>query len=118
MGTSGASLEHATTIMGKTTDLTVVHIDTLCKEGKPQMDIAERSVCSQSTVSKYIHRKLPGKKKVHKQQGWPQPWEDCQEKQIQELGWASQGVYWSQSHRIKSHHTQTSSGIGLQLSRS
>ncbi len=65
MGTSGASLEHATTIMGKTTDLTVVQktiIDTLYKEGKPQMDIAERGGGSQSTVSKYIHRKLAGRK--------------------------------------------------------
>ncbi len=52
--------------MGKTTDLTVVQktiIDTLHKEGKPQKVIAERAGCSQSAVSKYIHRKLTGWKK-------------------------------------------------------
>ncbi len=48
--------------------------------------------------------------KVHKQQGWPQAWEYCQAKLIQTLGRASQGVNWSWSQCIKSHHTQTSSG--------
>ncbi len=50
---------------------------------------------------------------MHKQQGWPQAWEYCQAKLIQTLGRASQGVNWSWSQCIKSHHAQTSSGKGL-----
>ncbi len=50
---------------------------------------------------------------MHKQQGWPQAWEYCQAKPIQTLGRASQGVNWSWSQCIKSHHAQTSSGKGL-----
>ncbi len=47
---------------------------------------------------------------MHKQQGWPQAWEYSQAKPIQTLGRASQGVNWSWSQCIKSHHAQTSSG--------
>ncbi len=50
---------------------------------------------------------------MHKQQGWPQAWEYSQAKLIQTLGRASQGVDWSRSQCIKSHHAQTSSGKGL-----
>ncbi len=50
---------------------------------------------------------------MHKQQGWPQSWEYCQLKPIKTLGRASQGVDWSWSECIKSHHAQTSSGKGL-----
>ncbi len=50
---------------------------------------------------------------MHKQQGWPQAWEYCQAKPIQTLGRASQGVDWSWSQCIKSHHAQASSGKGL-----
>ncbi len=50
---------------------------------------------------------------MHKQQGWPQAWEYCQSKPIQTLGRASQGVNWSWSQCIKSHHAQTSSGKEL-----
>ncbi len=50
---------------------------------------------------------------MHKQQEWPQAWEYCQAKPIQTLGRASQGVNWSWSQCIKSHHAQTSSGKGL-----
>ncbi len=50
---------------------------------------------------------------MHKQQGWQQAWEYSQAKLIQTLGRASQGVDWSWSQCIKSHHTQTSSGKGL-----
>ncbi len=46
---------------------------------------------------------------MHKQQAW----EYCQAKPIQTLERASQGVNWSWSQCIKSHHTQTSSGKGL-----
>ncbi len=46
---------------------------------------------------------------MHKQQGWPQAWEYCQAKLIQTLERASQGVNWSWSQCIKSHHAQTSS---------
>ncbi len=54
------------TIMGKTTDLTVVQgtiIDTLHKESKPQTFIAKEACCSQSAVSKHVNRKLSGRKK-------------------------------------------------------
>ncbi len=50
---------------------------------------------------------------MHKQQGWLQAWEYCQAKLIQSLVRASQGVDWSWSQCIKSHHAQTSSGKGL-----
>ncbi len=50
---------------------------------------------------------------MHKQQGWPQAWEYCQAKPIETLGRDTQGVNWSWSQCIKSHHTQTSSGKGL-----
>ncbi len=50
---------------------------------------------------------------MHKQQGWPQAWEYSQAKLIQTLVRASQGVDWSCSQCIKSHHAQTSSGKGL-----
>ncbi len=50
---------------------------------------------------------------MHKQQGWLQAWEYCQAKPIQTLVRASQGVDWSWSQCIKSHHAQTSSGKGL-----
>ncbi len=91
---------------------------TLHKEGKSQRVITERGVCSTSAVSKHIKCKVDwkeeiGKEKVHKQQGWPQVWEYCQEKLIQTLGRASQGVNWSWSQWIKSHHAQTSSGKSL-----
>ena len=54
------------TIMGKTADLTVVQktvIDSLHKEGKPQKVIAKDAGCSQTALSKQIHRKLSGRKK-------------------------------------------------------
>ncbi len=47
---------------------------------------------------------------MHKQQGLPQAWEYSQAKLIQTLGRASQGVDWSWSQCIKSHHALTSSG--------
>ncbi len=50
---------------------------------------------------------------MHKQQGWLQAWEYCQAKLIQTLVRDSQGVDWSWSQCIKSHHAQTSSGKGL-----
>ncbi len=50
---------------------------------------------------------------MYKQQGWPQAWEYSQAKPIQTLGKASQGVNWSWSQCIKSHHAQTSSGKRL-----
>ncbi len=82
------------TIMGKSADLTVVQktiIDTLHKEGKPQTFIAKEAGCSQSAVSKHLNRRLSGRKKVwkkkmHNQLREPQPYEDCQEKSIQEFG--------------------------------
>ncbi len=92
-------------------------IDTLHKEGKSQKVITERGGCSQSAVSNHIKCKADwkeeiGQEKVHKQQGWPQAWEYYQAKPIQTVGRASQGVNWSWSQCIKSHHAQTSSGKG------
>ncbi len=111
-----------TTIMGNTADLAMVQktiIDTLHKEGKSQRVITERGGCSRSAVSKHIKCKVDWKEEiglenVHKQQGWPQAWEYCQAKPIQTLGRASQGVNWSWSQCIKSHHAQISSGKGYQ----
>ncbi len=104
-----------------TADLEMVQktiIDTLHKEGKSQRFITERGGCSQSAVSKHIKCKVDWKEEiglenVHKQQGWLQAWEFCQAKPIQTLGRDSQGVNWSWSQCIKSHHAQTSSGKGL-----
>ncbi len=53
---------------------------------------------------------------MHNQPWEPQPYEDCQAKSIQEFGWTSQGMDWGWGQGIKSHHTQTCEGIGLQLS--
>ncbi len=96
------------------------NIDTLHKEGKSQRVITERGGCSRSAVSAFKHIKCKvdwkeeiGEEHVHKQQGWPQAWEYCQAKLIQTLGRASQGVNWSWSQCIKSHHAQSSSGKGL-----
>ncbi len=49
---------------------------------------------------------------MHNQPREPQPYEDCQAKSIQELGWTSQGMDWGWGQGIKSHHTQTCQGIG------
>ncbi|KAI2664370.1 THO complex subunit 5 [Labeo rohita] len=54
------------TIMGKTSDLTVVQktiTDALHNECKPQTFIAKEAGCSQSAVSKHVNRKLSGRKK-------------------------------------------------------
>ncbi len=108
------------TIMGNTADLAMVQktiIDTLHKESKTQRLISERGGCSRSAVSKHIKCKVDwkeeiGKENVHTQQRWPQAWEYCQAKPIQTLGSASQGVNWSWSQCIKSHHAHASSGKG------
>ncbi len=118
----GCLLFFETTIMGNTADLAMVQkkiIDTLHKEGKSQKVITERvAVCSQSAVSKHIKYKVDWKEEIglenmHKQQGWPQTGDYCQAKPVQTLGRASQGVNWSWSQCIKSHHAQTSSGKEL-----
>ncbi len=59
---------------------------------------------------------LEGKKWVGKcaqATGMTQAWEYSQAKPVQTFRRASQGVNWSWSQCIKSHHTQTSSGKGL-----
>ncbi len=90
----------------------------LHKEDMSQRVITEMCGCLQSAVSIILNAKLTGRKNlgrknVHKQQGWLQVWEYCQAKLIQTLGVASQGVDWSWSQYIKSHHAETSSGKGL-----
>ncbi len=117
----GYLLLFESTIMENTADLAMVQktiIDTLHKESKSQRVITERGGCSRSAVSKHIKYKVDWKEeirweKVQKQQGWAQAWEYCQAKPIQTLGRASQGVNWSWSQCIKSHHAQTSSGKEL-----
>ncbi len=93
-------------------------IDTLHKEGKPQTFIAKEAGCSQSAVSKHVNRKLTGRKKCGRKRCTTnrEPYEDCQEKSIQEFGWTSQGMDWGWGQGIKSHHTQTCQWIWLQLS--
>ena len=52
--------------MGKTADLAAVQrtiIDTLHQEGKTQKEISKRAGCSQSAVSKHIHKKSVGRRK-------------------------------------------------------
>ncbi len=63
--------------------------------------------------AKLTGRKNLGRKRCTSNRGWPQAWEYSQAKLIQTLGRASQGVDWSWSQCIKSHHAQTSSGKGL-----
>ncbi len=112
------------TITGKTVDLTVVQktiIDTLHKEGKPQIFITKEAGCSQSAVSKHVNRKLSGRKKCGRKRCTTNRenrshYEDCQAKSTQEFGWTSQGMDWGWGQGIKSHHTQTCQGIWLQLS--
>ncbi len=64
-----------------------------------------------------LNAKLTGRKNLGRKgaqaTGWLQAWEYCQAKLIQTLVRASQGVDWSWSQCIKSHHAQTSSGKGL-----
>ncbi len=70
--------------MGKTANLTVFQkaiVDTLHKEGKPQICIAKEAGCSQSAVSKHVNRKFEWKekvwkKKMHNQPREPPPYED------------------------------------------
>ncbi len=110
-----------TTIMGNTADLSMVQktiVDTLHKDDKSQRVITERGGCSRSALSKHIKCQVDWKEEiglenVHKKQGWPQACEYCQAKPIQTLGRASQGVNWSRSQCIKSHHARTSSGKRL-----
>ncbi len=100
------------TIMGNTADLAMVQktiIDTLHKEDKSQRVITERGGCSKSAVSikcKVDWKEEIGWEKVHKQQGWLQAGEYGQAKPIQTLWRVSQGVNWSWSQCIKSHHAQ------------
>ncbi len=92
-------------------------IDTLRKELNSQKVITERGGCSRSTVSKHINAKLTGRKKLCRKRCTSnrddRKLEYCQAKPIQTLGRPLQGVNWSWSQCIKSHHAQTSSGKGL-----
>ncbi len=101
----GYLLFFESTIMRNTADLAMVQkmiIDTLHKEGKTQRGITERGA-----VQGVLYQSILN---VHKQQRRAQAWEYCQAKPIQTLERASQGVNWSWSQCIKSHHAQTSSG--------
>ncbi len=112
------------TITGKTADLTVVQktiIDTLHKEGKPHTSITKEAGCSQSAISKHVNRKLSGRKKCWRKRCTTnrenrKPYEDCQEKSIQEFGWTSQGMDWGWGQGIKSHTHRRVKEFRLQLS--
>ncbi len=86
--------------MGKTADLTVVQktiIDTLHKEDKTQTFITKEAGCSQSAVSKHVHRKLSGRKKMHNQPREPQLMRIVKQNQFKNLGelhkeWTEAGV--------------------------
>lgn len=56
-----------------------------------------------------------GRKKLHKQNGRQQPWEECQAKLFQELGGASQGMGWGWCHWVKSCHTLMCPENGLDM---
>ncbi len=112
------------TIMGNTADLAMVQktiIDTSRKRVSHRGSLLKEGGggggggCSRSAVSKHSKCKADwneeiGYENVYKQQGWPQAWEYCQAKPIKTLGRTSQGVNWSWSQCIKSHHAQISSG--------
>ncbi len=111
------------TIMGKTADLTVVQktiIDTLHKEGKPQIFIAKEAGCSQSAVSKHVNRMLSGRKSVEEKDAQPTKRTTALwglSSKIDSRIWVNftrNGLRLGQG--IKSHHTQTCQGIWLQLS--
>ncbi len=92
------------TIMGKTADLTVVQktiIDTLHKEDKTQTFIAREAGCSQSTVSKHVHRKLSGRKRCTTNRE-NRSLMRIVKHPIQEFGWTSQGMNWGWGQGIKS----------------
>ncbi len=110
-----------TTILGNTADLAMVQkmiIDTSTKRvshrGSLLKEVAVQGVLYQST----LNAKLTGRKKLWKENAHKHrdehKLENSQAKPIQTLGRASQGVNWSWSQCIKSHHAQTSSGKGYQ----
>ncbi len=76
--------------------------------------VAVYRVLYQSILNaKLTGRKNLGRKRCTSNRDDLQAWEYCQAKPIQTLVRASQGVDWSWSQCIKSHHAQTSSGKGL-----
>ncbi len=86
----------------------------LSHRGSLLKGVAVQGVLYQSILNvKLTGRKKLGRKMCTSNRGWSQAWEYCQVKLIQTLGSASQGVNWSWSQCIKSHHAQTSSGKGL-----
>ena len=109
--------------MGKTADLTVVQktvIDTLHKEGKPQKVIAKEAGCSQSAVSKHIHRKLSGRKKCGRKRCTSNRDNRSLERIVSKGHSKMWGSFTRSGLRLESvhqeHHAQTYPGRGLQLS--
>ncbi len=70
-------------------------------QGGEDTNIHYQRSCSQSAVSKHVHRKLSGRKKMHNQPREPQLW-GLSRKSIQEFGWTSQGTDWGWGQGIKS----------------
>ncbi len=53
---------------------------------------------------------------MHNQPREPQPYEDCQEKSIQEFGWTSQGMDWGWGHQ-EPPHTDVSRNLATDVIR-
>ncbi len=85
------------------------------KHSLPKKLAVQRLLYPSMLTESWVEEKV-WKKKMHNQPRELQPYEDCQEKSIQEFGWTSQGMDWDWGKGIKSHHTQMCQGIWLQLS--
>ncbi len=111
------------TITGRTADLTVVQKTILTpftrrvshKHSLPKKLAVHRVLYPSMLTESWVEGKSVEEKDAQPTRE-PQPYEDCQEKSIQEFGWTSQGMDWGWGQGIKSHHTQTCQGIWLQLS--
>ncbi len=109
-----------TTIMGKTADLAMIQktiIDTLHKESKSQRVITEGVAVYRVLYQSILNAKLTGRKNLGRKRCTSNS-DDRKLENTVNQSWfkhsgASQGVDWSWSQCIKSHHAQTSSGKGL-----
>ncbi len=106
--------------MGNTADLAMVQktiVDTLHKEGKSQRVITERVAVQGVLYQSMLNAKLTGRKKLGRKMCTSNKDDrklDNMVRQAVSNTWrASQGVNWSWSQCIKSHHVQTYSGKAL-----
>ncbi len=108
-------------IMGKTADLAMIqktNIDTLHQEGKSQKSLLKGVAVYRVLYQSILNAKLTGRENLGRKRCTSNR-DDCKlentvkQSWFKHLGGASQGVDWSWSQCIKSHHAQTSSGKGL-----